>query len=350
MIVNVDYPTIGNDDRTTAVKGVFSGALALLARQKATWPLVAGVLWRGIANIDSCLEVFRLAGLPDFAEVTRNNPKFVFKFLFSHYLAKGFTVDECASCFLHHYRYLRKTLSVPLLRQILDGEITLREFSDRRSRIALTIGLSRPVNKEGELSLNLRVDGEIVFVLAFTIVPGRMVKSDAQDILLISRMQGVRGSYADISFATKSLHDIAPRALLFAAVQGVAIAFGIAEIAAVSAARHTSCIAQTAAAFKLNYDDFFAELGIPKSASGFFFSRVPIEDKPLVLIKRGHKLRTKKKQAFKRQVVEDVSRLLRREVATKGAEYLCLDTPRSLLYPNSEESAYIEINHHLVSH
>lgn len=312
MIVNVDYPTIGNDGSTAAVKGIMKRALSLLARQKNTWPLMAGVLWRGITNLDFCLETVRLARLRDFAEVVRNDPKFPFKFLFCHYLGQGFTVAERGACFLHHYRYLREKLSARKLRQILGGEVTLSAYSDGDNRIALTMGLSSPIHKEGEHSINLRVDGEIVFLLSFTIVPGRIIGSDSSDVVLVSRMQGTRGRYSQISFATKSLHDVAPCALLLAAVQGVAIAFGIDQIATVSAVRQTSYTTGSAAALKLNYDDFFAELGIGKSASGFFVSRLPIEDKPLVVVKRGHKLRTKEKRAFKRQVAEDVSRYFER--------------------------------------
>lgn len=266
MNVNIDCRTIGKDGRTAVVKCVFHGALSLLVRQRKTWPRAAGLLWHGITNIDSCVEALRLVRLPGFTEVAKNNPKFPFKFLSCHYLARGLTVTERASCFLHHYRYLGRTLSVPQLQKILNGDITLREFSDGINRIALTMGLSSPINNEGELSLNLRVNGEIVFLLSFTFVPGRVVRSDAVDRLMISRMQGVRGRYPQIALAIKSLYDIAPCALLLATLQGVATAFGIAEIAAVSAAGQASYATESAAAFESNYDDFFAELGIAKSA------------------------------------------------------------------------------------
>jgi len=164
------------------------------------------------------------------------------------------------------------------------------------------MGLSRPSYKEGELSLRLRVNGEIVFILSFTIVPGWVVKSQAAEILLISRLQGVKGAYPQISLATRTLHDVAPCALLFSALKGVADAFGISEIAAVSADRQSYYREDSAAAFQEAYDGFFAELGIPKSATGFFNIPVPLDAKPLSLIKHGHKLRTKAKRAFKQQI------------------------------------------------
>jgi uncharacterized protein VirK/YbjX len=284
-------------------------------REKNLWPLIAGFLWRGITNIDSWFNVHRLTRLQDFAEVIQSDPKFPFKFLFRHYLARGFTVAERASCFLHHYQRLRAMLPASLLKQVLDKQIILHEFPDCGNRIALSMGLSRPFTKEGELSLNLLVDGEIVFVLSFTIVPGCVVESELATALLVTRIQGRKGCYSQISFATKTLHDVAPCALLFAALQGVAYAFEIGEIAFICAARQTYFSAEDADAFQSTYDDFFAELGLAKNASGFFLNPLPIEDKPLVDIKRGHKIRTKKKRAFKRQVEHDVTQLLRERLA-----------------------------------
>jgi uncharacterized protein VirK/YbjX len=310
-----------NDYRPASTKGLLLRVLSLLSLPGESRPLtiIAMVLWRGLGNLRHCLEVIRLAKHPQFAEIVKNNPKFAFKFLFSDYLARGLTVSERASSLLHHYRYLEAKLSDQSFRQFLDRNVLLHQFGGGGgSRIALTLGSSRLYNKEGEASLNLLVDGASVYLLSFTIIPGWVVKSAVSDSLLITRIQGVKGCYDHVSFATKTLHDVAPCALLLAALQGIADAFGIVEIAGVCATRQPCYTAETAVEFKLAYDDFFAELGIAKNASGFFLSQVPIVEKPLALIKRGHKLRKKEKRAFKRQVAEDVCRLLQEGLAARG--------------------------------
>jgi uncharacterized protein VirK/YbjX len=164
------------------------------------------------------------------------------------------------------------------------------------------MGLPKPLDKEGEMSVKLLVDGEIVFVLSFAIVPGWVIKSEAAEVLLITQIQGRRGAYREIHLATKALHDVAPAALLLAAVQGIANAFGIAQLAGVSAVRQSCFTPECAAAFKGAYDDFFAVLGMTRNAAGFFLSPVPIEEKSLACIKPGHKLRTRQKRAFKQQI------------------------------------------------
>lgn len=232
--------------------------------------------------------------------VTTGSTKFQMQF--PCYLARGFSTSERASCFIHHYGRLRELFPGHLLRQILQDEITLHLFPGDGGRLALTMGLSRPYDNEGELTFCLRVDGDIVFVLSFTIVPGWVVESQAAEVLLITRLQGIKGCYRQISDATRALHDVAPVQLLLAALQGVAGAFGIRTIAAVPADRQTSYKKDADRDFKEAYDDFFAGLGLFRSETDFFSSAVPSEQKPLTLIKQGHKLRTKEKREFKRRI------------------------------------------------
>jgi uncharacterized protein VirK/YbjX len=279
--------------------------LPIPAWPKKTWSLARlwSIFWRGLTHLGTHREVLRLLlKFPPLTEIVFSNPGFAVKYLTPDYLARGFTVTERASCFLHHYRRLHVVLPDSLLRRALQEEITIHEISEGDNRFAITMGLSRPYDEEGELSLHLRVDGEVVFVLSFTIVPGSVVQSQAAEILLITRLQGIKGCYDQISLATRTLHDVGPAALLFAALQGIAVAFGIGEIAAISAVRQSCYTRECAASFKEAYDDFFTELGMSKGATGFYHSPVPVQGKPLTSIKQGHKLRTKEKRVFKQEI------------------------------------------------
>jgi uncharacterized protein VirK/YbjX len=116
------------------------------------------------------------------------------------------------------------------------------------------------------------------------------------------------------------MHDVAPVRLLLAALQGVADAFGIPAIAAVPALRQTSYKDGSQLAFYEAYDNFFAELGLSKSSTGFFFADVPIPEKPLGSIKRGHRLRARKKRAFKLQIQQACARFLESSVLNRVPE------------------------------
>lgn len=277
-------------------------------RKKKIWTpaLLGGVLWRGFTHVKTHREVLRMIlKCPPLTEFVFSHPSFAVKYLMRDYLARGFTVAEHASCFLYHYRRVYAVLPDHLFRQTLLEDFTIHEIFEDVHRFTLTMGLSRPYDEEGELSLNLCVDGEIVFILAFTIVPGSVVQSPAQEVLLVTRLQGVKGAYAQIAAATKAMHDVAPGALLLAALQGLGDTFGINEIVAVSAVRQSSYSEGGAAVFKEAYDDFFTELGMTNQATGYYSTSIPLQGKPLACIKHGHKLRTREKRAFK-QLIQSI--------------------------------------------
>lgn len=304
MSVTVSCAAV-NETRSLPANSKLPARLPAAAQQKNAWsPILLGsVLWRGFTHLKTHREVLRLLlRFPPLTEIVFSNPSFACKYLTQNYLVRGFTVAERAACFLYHYKRLLSALPDSLLRRTLQEDVAIHEIPEGANRFVVTMGMSRPSFMEGELSLHLRVDGVIVYVISFTIVPGWVVKSQAEEILLITRLQGVKGAYPPISYATKTLHEVAPNALLFAALQGIAHAFGIGKIAAVSGVRQSYYSEDDATAFKEAYDDFFTELGIPKSAAGFFRVPLPLQEKPLTFIKHGHKIRTREKRAFKQQI------------------------------------------------
>ena len=313
MSVAIQYDLTGNGQPAAPANSTFLGPLKALFDRKESWSpsLLAGVLWRSATHVSTQFRVRRFIKSSPLSSAVAGNPRFPFKCLFPNYLVRGFSVTEGAACFLHHYQRLHTALPVRFLHQIMQGEVVLDEIRRGGNTFAITMGLSMPYDKEGELSLNLQVNGEIVFVLSFTIVPGSIVKTEAAEVLLITRIQGMKGAYRQISLATKALHDVAPESLLLAALHGVGSAFGIRAMACIRATMQSSYNEIYATSFKKGYDGSFTDLGIAQNAAGFFLSPIPAPEKPLERIKQGHKLRTREKRAFKRHVAAQVRHTLR---------------------------------------
>jgi uncharacterized protein VirK/YbjX len=287
--------------------------LILLARQKGSWSLASIVVefWRFLTHIGWHREVFRLLKLRPFDEIAQNNPAFAFKYVVPIYLARSFTVTERASCFLRHYRRLYTALPENTLRQILQGSVTLYEIAEGGNRFALTMGLpGERGHLEGELSLDLRVDGKNVFNLSFTIVPGWVVKSEVAEILLITRLQGTLGARSQIRLARKAFHEFFPGKLLLAALQGIADAFGISELEAVCATNQAYYSKKSAAIFQSAYDDFLAKVGMVKTAGGFYSSPIPIEGRLLASFKGRNRSRARKRRAIRQQIQSACAALL----------------------------------------
>lgn len=283
----------------------FIGRLLIHARQRITWSptLIACELWGLLINIGAHREIVATLKLRPFDEIAKNDPSLALKYVVPKYLARGFTVSERVSCFLHHYRRLHAALPESVLRQILQREVTLHEIAEGGNRFTFTLSFPEPHNdKEGELSLNLQVDGKAIFNLSFTIVPGWVLKSEAPEALLISRLQGKPGCNSQIRLARRALNDYSPRSLLLAALQGIADALGVREIEAVSATNQKSYVEGFPTIFENGYDRFFAKAGMVKTSVGFFSGSIPIEGRALESFKGRARLRARKRRARRQQI------------------------------------------------
>ena len=269
------------------------------------------LFWAFSTNIVRQLEIFRILALPAFASLVRLDPIFPFKYLTRGYLVRGLSPAERAASFAHHYRRLNSIFPRPVLQRILYRDIILIEKQIDDRLLSVHVNLARKELREGELTFTLRLDGTAIYILQCTIVPGWVVKSGASDVILVSRLQGMKGSYKQVHLATKAFSEVAPPALLLAVLHGLAQVAEIDEMAGIAAASQFSYLPAYADSFRAAYDDFWIELGAKKITASFYASPIPPQDKSLAAVTNGHKSRTRKKRALKQQIAEHVVRLLR---------------------------------------
>jgi uncharacterized protein VirK/YbjX len=267
-------------------------------------------------NLPRQREIFRLLALPLFSARVQTDPGFPFKFLSTRYLCRGLPTRARAASLVHHFQFLEAHLPGSLLHQRQPLAMTV--FKKREGDSLYTVQLDFPAEDsiyEGESRLGMLVDGVLVYCLQFSIVPGWVVQSTERDVVFVLRLQGVKGLYEQIRTATRALEDVAPPALLMAALQGIASAWGVREMAGICA-RSQYCYRESAASlYTQTYDDFFAAIGATRVTSDFFRGPLPLPVKALDRIKNGHKSRTQKKRAFKLQIAEEVSRWMSRDTA-----------------------------------
>jgi uncharacterized protein VirK/YbjX len=266
----------------------------------------AHLVWNFLTNIRSQFEIFRLLGAPIFKSVVRLDPIFPFKYLTRDYLGRGLSTKECAACFIRHYRRLHDVIPAPTLAQILHRNVTLLEKEVDGRLFRIRASRARDEVNEGELVLALDVDGKKTYILQFTIVPGWVVQSEAPEVFLVSRLQGMKGCYGEVRLASKAFLEVAPPALLLAALHGFAQVFGVEEMAGISAESQFCYLKGDSQLFQSAYDDYWTELGAKKISARFFASPIPPQEKSIEGIKNGHKSRTRKKREFKKQVAEQI--------------------------------------------
>jgi uncharacterized protein len=266
----------------------------------------ARLAWDFANNIGRQSQILSLLGAPVFASVIRQDPIFLFKYLTRDYLARGLSSRARAESFLRHYRRLRDVLPRPVLSGILHSRVVLLEKESDDHVFQVRLGRAHEELKEGELVLALEVDGKPTYILQFTIAPGWVVQSQAPEVFLISRLQGMKGCYSEVRLASKAFYEVAPPALLLAALHGFAQIFGVEEMAGIAASSQLCYSSEDAQMFKAAYDDYWLELGATRTSDSFFACPMPPPEKSLDGIKNGHKSRTRKKREFKRRIAEEV--------------------------------------------
>ena len=310
--------------------GAFLSIVSYFVRQIVCSPVrLFRVLWRMSTNISEQFSVMQLLRNRAVASYVCANPKFLFKYLPPRYLIRNMSAPTRTTCFLHHYKYLLSQLSDNSLRTILREDVTVFQLQDGEHRFEITMGRSRDirhsrhVDHEGELSLNLLVDHSHVYVLSFTIVPGWVVGSQTVDVLMITRIQGALGVFPKISQASKAMRGMPADMILMTALRGVAEAFGIREMAGVSAARHLCYCEDDDAIFKKSYDEFFLRVGAARNSADFFIALFPLPEKPLSQVKRGQKTRARARRAFKEQMAMETFGYFRLHGSTAAERSLC---------------------------
>jgi uncharacterized protein VirK/YbjX len=264
----------------------------------------AGLVWRVLTNLGTLRPVIRFLSAPLFIDVVQDNPKLALKYLTDSYLMNGLPVKDRADCFLHHYRMLQERVPTRALRQMLTWGVDLCEINEGGVRFVVRCGLSRRFSKEGEQSLVLLADGEVLYTIAFTFVPGHITQSKHPDVVLVSRVQGEPAfPYDKLKIVQQAAAKLRFGSLLLSSLDGIAQAFGIKEIACVSSELQLAYFPPYAGRFKHAYEDLFLERGFVPSERGLYVSPVPVPERTLGEGKRNYDERYRDRRTLLRKQV-----------------------------------------------
>jgi uncharacterized protein VirK/YbjX len=233
----------------------------------------------------------------------QNNP--VYDNKLRDYLARNFSYRTRYACFCHNCNYLIEALSETSFNSLRQTRVVL--FSRRPSAIEYRVAArtNRHCPNEGEITLEFRASGSVLFLISFTMVPGYAINTSDKSVLLISRMQGHKGRFDEIRKATRELKDVSPRSILFAVAQGIARASGVEIVAGTHSTNSVWRDPGQPASVAAGYDEFYVSIGATGPVDGFYLSNIASPGKPLQLVKRGHRLRTKAKRKFKEEIAEE---------------------------------------------
>ena len=214
-----------------------------------------------------------------------------------HYLSCSFSWRDRLHSIINHYRFIDKHFLPNFMISIMEGEILLWEELQDANRYSISIVYDIHC-LEGDLSLIYKINGELVYTLAFAVIPGRIVNMRAVQVLFISRIQG--GHHYDlIRSSVKAFSGIRPNTMLLAAARAIATASGITCMAGVRTKHQIAlgCKMDTMQGEVFNYDQFWTEIGGQRLNNSQVFS-VPITPHHIPLCDRKREHRTRKMQQY----------------------------------------------------
>lgn len=255
----------------------------------------------------------------DLIELTQRHPKLTFKYLGGNYLARCLSTKARLSILTHHYGFLKRCMKSGVAKQLCDARPVLWQTTVDGAQIDIRLSFpyslhhpDRTVDHEGDLAVTLYLDSVPLYVMCMTIAPAGVARTASPDgdgahVLFVGRIQGADGRFDQIRHATRLMHDISPKDVLFAAVQGIAAAIGAKVIVGVSTGEqlHRPNSAADGSTF-FNYDQFWELFGAERTEDNLFVLSLPLQEKPIEMIPQKHKGRTLRKRGFKKQLSAEV--------------------------------------------
>ena len=262
--------------------------------------------------ITELINYIKLLGVmtrPGTRDLTKRYPKLINKF-FGTYLHLDFDKAARQEILTLHYTYMGNRISPTFYSDITDNKIVLWRREEDMAVCEIALMFDQQNHYEGDISLVFEIDNIPIYIIGFSIVPGRLIGAPTAQAILIGRIQGTRGRCEEIKRATKLCRDITPPYLLVDASIEIAKALDIDYLGGVDSKGQVT-IGEKESFF--NYDAFWCAYHAEKTVNNIYAMSVYYEVTPLSALKPSHRRRTKLKRMFRREVAEHVASIFVQE-------------------------------------
>ena len=247
--------------------------------------------------------------------------------LFNHlshrdYLVRGLSVTQRIACAFTHYSFEDATFSAPYkLAVYRAGGLLLwrRQLGD--SDFTIKLAMASRLNAEGDLVVLFEADGKCLHRLSFSWVEGALVGIDQPIVPFLARNQG-RWTDSDLAFAAfeQAFPNNSPSFFCFAAMQGLAQAIGLHQLAGVKGDFHLAYESNTAKHFTNAYDGFWRILGGVELPGKCYLITLPFYVKPLADMPGKHRKRAALRRENWRLIGDSARRAIGRNILHARAD------------------------------
>jgi uncharacterized protein VirK/YbjX len=214
-----------------------------------------------------------------------------------NYCGKNFSLKEKLAAVRNHYQTIDKKMISSFLRAEAD-KILLWERTVGLNKYNIKIMLSdHPA--EGELSMLFSVNESPTYTISFTLVNAAAFGfKNGLDTMLLTRVQGVKGSRDNVHLSIKENHQSYPTFLIFAATQGFAKAINYKYIVGICSDSSLN-YKRNESVYYGAYNDFWCKLGGFRISKSYFQLPAEIKEKHMGEVSSKHKKRTERRHELK---------------------------------------------------
>jgi len=256
--------------------------------------------------LPSHLRMMRVLKRRPVSELTIRRPKLGYKYLYRPYLVHSFTRKVRLEVLDFHYRFLAGRVNDEFFSHIYDGEYELWQEKSEEGIFAMT--LCFPVDwehdYEEDLLLKCKCDGECIYSLTFSIVPGSSLGRKDTCVVLVAAIQGTAGMAASIRKVKERYSDLAPPMLLLCGIEGIALALNISLLAGIGLDQQVQKQTWSNEKFTFDYDRFWQDVAGERADGRYYLRAIPEPVRPLEEVKAKHRKKTIVRRCIKASIRE----------------------------------------------
>lgn len=227
--------------------------------------------------------------------------------LFHHLSHKYYLISELGprdriACVLRHYGFEDETFNTAYKYAVYRaGGLKLWQRCINGCQFAITLSMASRMDAEGDLTIMLEADGTCLHRLSFSWIDGRYAGVAAPLVAFVARNQGSRPeSHLAIAAFEQAFPHNSPSLFCTAAMQGVALAVGMTQIAAIKYSAHPvghDASPQRAERMAGAYDHLWKLLGGVEQPGPAWLIALPYHLKPLAEVSAKHRRRAATRRA-----------------------------------------------------
>ena len=275
--------------------------------------LAAKLFLRFLMYLPSTLRLARALHADDYGVMQEKNAGVYLDHLRKAY-ACNLSVGERASMVAHHYQLLRERLGLDFLNNSIENEVLIWSATDDPQGPRIVAKSANQYDFEGELNLRFLMGPDLLYIMSFIVSPGSIWGREEPNVIVVTRVQGIRLFLKEMKTATAISGDCGPRLLLFAALEGLAIAMGVQQIIGIGVRMQiaTSFGPIKSPSFLENYDLFWRSLNGQFRLDGNFNLTAPSLNKSLENTPSKHRTRALRRRIYRDLAMRTVMRTFRK--------------------------------------